>query len=224
MLAALIVVGGLLSVGTAPTVAQSMPVKCELHVWGAGFPGRKMPKRLEAHLRKTNPPETFDVGNPVSNTIVFNTIKRAHALPDASLGALLPAGTEVTVIRHDVIIDQQATPLKKMRARLHPSSSGCYADVVVADNYAICSSTRKAQDGVLKEATAAVLAGGDRFVIRFWMQRFATLNAAGQTFTKTFDSPVAYAPPNSTENAEAVKNASEKNLDQFVTFVSGRTQ
>ncbi len=183
-----------------------------------------MPKRLEEHLRKTNPPETFNVDNPVSNANVFNTANRAKALPDASLRALMNSSSEVMVIRHDTMIDQQISPLKNTKGRLYSSPRECYADVVVADNYAIYPSTRTPQDSVLKEATAAVIVGGDRFVTSFWMQRFESQNAKGRIFSKKFDSPVAYAQPNTLQNAEAVGKASEKNLDQFVAFVSGKTK
>jgi hypothetical protein len=222
LLAGLAFLGALISSWPTSTVAQSVAAKCELHVWGAGFPNRKLPKRLEAHLRNTNPPETFDTGNPISNVNVFNTVNRAKDLPDVSLRGLLPAGSDVTIFKHDTMIDQQMRPLKNTTTRLYSSSSECYADVVIVDNYAIYPSTRKRQNRVLDEVTAAVILGSDRFITSFWMQRFDGDNITRQALSKKFDSPMVYAQPNTEQNSQAVGQASEKNLMQFATFVSSK--
>lgn len=132
---------------------------CELHVWGAGRPHFKMPARLLA----MQDPAEMDLSNPLSNASLYNTVNRARALPDAQLRRLFPAGRDVTIIRHDEMIDLDATPIKSLTTRLAPSPASCYADLVNANNYGIFPNPDF--QGLLIEA----IKGGNRLVMDLWL-------------------------------------------------------
>lgn len=203
----------------AIVLAQSAGPVCELHLWGSGRPNFVLPARV---LRNVDP-ASIDRSNPNATVNTLNTVNRVVALPDAELAALMPAGAQVTVVRHETMIDTDATPLDKIAGRLAASDAPCYADLILSGSYAIFPSTRLrdaawAGRGLAGEAVIAALAGDDRLVLEFRLRDFTGM-AGGREVKRKNDSPLPPVPIQSAEMKAAIEASAVVNLRSFVAYV-----
>ena len=201
----------------APQAGQAAPAGtvCTLHVWGAGRPNFVM--KPNALVRIKIDPAQMDRSNPLSNVNVFSTVNRVSALSDADLKKLLPQADQVVIVRHAEVIDTDKTPLKALSGPIVPGATGCYADLIIANLYAIFPNPGAAyqQAGLV----GLVLVGGDRLVIDFWFRDFSSPAAGGKTYKRKNDSPLPHEPFLSAEMKAALEISTTANFLNFVDFV-----
>lgn len=220
-LSALVMVAGVCGM-PAGAAAQAAPgAACELHIWGAGRPNFEFPARLKARLIKTMQPGQLDKSNPLSNVNVFNTVNRATALSDAELRKLLPGAAVIEIVRHDTMIDTDRTPLKRLSGRLAQSSADCYADLIVANLYAIFPNPNAPfqQPGGI---VGSIIAGGDRLVVEFWLREFTGTGTRPRLYKRKNDSPMPHVPFMTQQMKDSVEAAANVNLRDFATYVDSQ--
>ena len=136
----------------------------------------------------------------------------------------MPDARSVTIIRHDTIIDTDLTPLKAIRAPIASSSTACYADLVVANVYAIFPDPNGPYaTSLIGFVVGSALVGSDRLVIDFWYQRFSERAGRPVTLRKKDDTPLPHVRFATPEMAEAVTISSAANLGRFADFVASRS-
>jgi hypothetical protein len=208
-----------------PAAAQTAPARqpfagmdCELHVWTLGRPNF-VPKS-NAFFKYT-PPTPEQLADPYSSVNIFAPIKRAEALGDAPLKALFPGAASVTITREPQVIDMDVTPIKSIKARLSPSTAPCYGDLVLANMYAIFPNPNAAYEpygGII----GALIAGGDRLVMDFWLQQWPGAKGKPQVYRRKNDTPLPHVRPASAEMAAAVKDSADANLAIFAETVAAK--
>ncbi len=196
---------------------------CEVHVWAMGRPN--FTPKSNAFFKYT-PPTPEQIADPNSTVNIFNAAKRVEALGEQPLAALFPGANSVVIVRHPEVIDMDMTPIKSIKARLSPSTSGCYGDLVVANLYAIFPNPDApyVQYGVVGGAVAAAIAGGDRLVIDFWFQRWPGKNGKSQVVQRKNDTPLPHVAPASSDMAAAVKDSTDANLVIFGQTVAAKSK
>ncbi|PTS90811.1 hypothetical protein DBR17_00645 [Sphingomonas sp. HMWF008] len=164
----------------------------------------------------------LDPANPLSNVNLFNTVNRARLLSDDALKSLIPDAQAVTIVRHDAMVDFDATPLNGIRSPIDGSATGCTADLVVANVYVIYPDPKAPYVGsLLGSIVTAVLTGGDRLVIEFWYQRYAD-GTPTNSVRKKDDRPLPHLRFATSELAEAMTISANVNLAGFATLVATR--
>lgn len=207
------------ALAAAPTEASGESA-CELHLWGAGYPNRKLPPRLLA----MQDPVLMDPANPLSNATLYNSVNRAAALPPEALRKLFPAGREITIVHHGEMIDLAVRPLKAVQAPLSGSQTGCQADLVIANVYSIFPNP----DAVFQDhpgdplfnLVAWALTGSDRLIVDFWMQR--RLGSAGpvEVFRRKNDCPMPHVRANTPAMRDAMAASSACLIEAFAETVT----
>lgn len=210
----------------APARAAAEPPAevCELHLWGGGYPNRKLPPRLLA----MQDPVLMDPTNPLSNATLYNSVNRIAALPEDGLRRLFPTGRSVTIIHHPDMIDLAVKPLKTIRAPLSNSAAACQADLVIANVYAIFPNP----DAALQERPADplyslvtwALTGSDRLIIDFWMQRRLGSASQIEVFRRKNDCPMPHVRPNTSAMRDAMTASSACLLDAFAGTVAAKSR
>jgi hypothetical protein len=210
-----------------PAAAQTAPAQhpfagmdCELHVWTLGRPNF-VPKS-NAFFKYT-PPTAEQLADPNSTVNIFAPVKRIEALGEEPLRALFPGAASVTITRHVDVIDMDKTPIKAIKARLTPSESACYGDLVLANMYAIFPNPNAAYEpygGII----GALIAGGDRLVMDFWLQQWPGAKGKPQVYRRKNDTPLPHVRPASAEMAAAVKDSADANLAIFAETVAAKRQ
>lgn len=185
---------------------------CELHVSGAGYPARLAKARSSMFVTVSPPPAGYNS---------FDTVNRATELPDDPLRQLFAPGASVTIVRHPEMIDQDKQPIKRQAGRLYPSRAPCYADLVVTKATAIWPNPNVAYSRA--GAIGALLVGGNRAVVTFWMQTHMAGTKSPERLQKKFDSPLASPPADINSNParmrDSMASATADTLKQFVAFV-----
>ncbi len=197
------------SVSAAP-IDKPEPVsdmQCELHVWGAGYPGRVA--KSNAFVKVKIDPVEADLSNPMSNASLYSPVNRARAWPDAELGKLMPSTTRLEIIRHAEVLDLDKVKLKSTKTRLSASAVPCYADLVIANIYGIFPNPNF--QGLL----VAAIDGGNRLVMDLWMQQHVDGQAKPLIFRKKNDAHLLSFRADRPLFAESMADASEKILVAF---------
>lgn len=201
----------------AAAVAPVAGLKCELHVWGAGRPNFMPRGSFVARID----PAQLDKSNPLSNVNVFNTARRAAALPDEELRRLLPQAERVTVVRHAEMIDTDKTPLDKLSGPIARTVPGCYADLIIANLYGIFPNPdRPYQTGLLDWVVSGLIDGKDRLVIDFRFRDFSGAAPDGRIYRRKNDTPMPHVPFMTTEMQTAVEGSTVLNLRGFADYVA----
>lgn len=208
--------------GAFPAAAQTPAAQpfagmnCELHVWTLGRPNF-VPKS-NAFVKYT-PPTAEQLSDPNSTVNIFAPVKRIEALGEEPLKAMFPGAADVTITRHADVIDLDKTPIKAIKARLTPSSNPCYGDLVLANMYAIYPNPNAAYEpyGGL---VGALIAGGDRLVMDFWLQQWPGAKGKPLIYRRKNDTPLPHVRPASAEMAAAVKDSADANLASFAQTVA----
>jgi len=208
-----------MAVPAAAQTAAAQPfagMDCELHVWTLGRPNF-VPKS-NAFFKYT-PPTPEQLADPYSSVNIFAPVKRIEALGESPLKALFPGAASVTITREPQVIDMDVTPIKAIKTRLSPSTAPCYGDLVLANMYAIYPNPNAAYQpygGII----GALIAGGDRLVMDFWLQQWPGAKGKPQVFRRKNDTPLPHVRPASAEMAAAVKDSADANLAIFAETVA----
>lgn len=203
-------VAGLTCAGLAVPTKAVEPVsdlECELHVWGAGYPGRVA--KSNAFVKIQIDPVEADLSNPLSNASLYSPVNRALAWPDSELAKLMPTGSTLKIVRHDDVLDLDKVKLKSVKTRLGASTASCYSDLVIANIYGIFPNPDF--QGLLVDA----IDGGNRLVMDLWMQQHRDGGAKPTVFRKKNDAPLLSFRAERPLFAESMKAASEKILVAF---------
>lgn len=217
--AALALAGMGLAVPAAAQTTAAQPsagMDCELHVWTLGRPNF-VPKS-NAFFKYT-PPTPEQLADPYSSVNIFAPVKRIGALGEEPLKALFPGAASVTITRHAEVIDMDVTPIKAIKARLTPSTTPCYGDLVLANMYAIFPNPNAAYEpygGII----GGLIAGGDRLVMDFWLQQWPGAKGKPLVYRRKNDTPLPHVRPASAEMAAAVKDSADANLAIFAETVA----
>ena len=203
----------------SPAAAQAFSgMDCELHIWTLGRPNF-VPKS-NAFVKYT-PPTPEQLADPNSTVNIFSAVKRMEALGEEPLKALFPGATSVTITRHAEMIDMDVTPIKAIKTRLTDSDSACYGDLVLANIYALFPNPNAPYEqygGLI----GALIAGGDRLVMDFWLQQWPAAKGKPQVYRRKNDTPLPHVPPASAQMAAAVKDSADANLAIFAETVAAK--
>ncbi len=197
----------LMSVSPVQAAETAAELKCDLHVWGGGYPARVM--KSNAFVKVTIDPAEADLSNPMSNASLYSTVNRARAWPDAELAKLMPATRDLKIVRHPEVLDLDKFKLKSVKTRLSASTVPCYADLVVANMYGIFPNPDF--QGLLVDA----IDGGNRLVMDLWMQQHSAGQKTPVVFRKKNDAPLLSFRAERPLYAESVADASAKILVAF---------
>jgi len=205
------------AVGTvqSPDGGANAGEPCELHVWSAGYPNRKLPKRL----LKSIPPEHLDPNNPYSGISLFGVKSRARQLPDETIGSLFGEDVAVTIIRHPETIDQAISKVTKAKAPLSDSNAECQADLVLKNVVGIFPNPSAAYETAGLVGT--LLAGSDRLVMDFFYQEFRPGKKRFRV-RKNDDTPLPHVPNHSPQMKQALELSADENIKRFVSFVQSK--
>ncbi|MBY0283199.1 MAG: hypothetical protein K2W81_04460 [Sphingomonas sp.] len=221
----LAIAGVILGAMSAPAISAESPTQaprfsdmtCELHVWAMGRPN--FHPKPNAFIRIT-PPTDADRADPNSTVNVFNGVKRVAAFSETQLNALFPGARSVRIVRHDQVIDMDTTPLASIKAPLAARAGECYADLVVANLYALFASNKPYSEvnpavGPVGDAIVQLMAGGDRMVIDFWLQQWPARKGVPFVFRRKNDTPLPHVRPGTSAMADAARASADLNLAKF---------
>ena len=201
----------------AQPVAAPQPDRsgiCVLHVTGTVPPP---PMRPNAFVRVQGPVE--DPNDPSTRAYQYNPITRALGLSDAELRTLLPAASEVAIVRHPEGLARDRN--KRARAPLYPASGQCHAELIVSDVVGVFGAEARPL-GLLQ----ALLVGGNRLEAIFTFRRF---DGAGRpVIVSGREDGQLPAPVTSSSNAAAITAAmaaaTSEAFSDFAGNVARRTR
>jgi hypothetical protein len=202
---------GLAAIGTSARAEPAL--KCELHVTGGGYPNAVFKPNAFIKMAPQGDPS-----DPLAPRNITDPSKRIADFDEGRLRALLPAQADVTVIKHDRVLDLAVTPENRIKDRLYPSTAQCYGDLVVPLMWGAFPNKDRTV-GVI----ASIIAGDAKLVTRFALFLYRQ-DQKPLVVKKTVDSPINAGIPDLSSNREkvlaTVRQASAKNLDQFIQFAS----
>jgi hypothetical protein len=110
---------------------QPRPGSCIVHVWGAQ-------RDFTNDTRLAGPFAVRggwhgDRANGLANINILDPVRRAGDLDEAAIAALLPASTNVEIVRHPHFAE--IARANGTRSPLHGPAAGCSADLIVMDLY-----------------------------------------------------------------------------------------